>query len=255
MCAKLPRELRNMVYMYLIPARISVNDHPPDHISKPATHPHLFKKFGQTGREIHWVPYRANAPCTRADRLCNEAFWNEEVTGLQVTEELMDSWYCTTEFVIPWKIAVLDLPFAELDRFKAGHDPRTLIMRVTREIAVHDMFERIEMGSYTKRYVAPFQSLMSLGGQARVHVLFMMGSYPFRDNEETLRVVLEWLREAVLQMMESGPALHASIEYQGPRTAESQDRMSRAVSDWVQDMRATTSVRVSLCQDGDITDQ
>jgi len=92
------------------------------------------------------------------------------------------------------------------------------------------------------RAVASFQALMMLRRQARVHVRFMLDMNPSRNDEETLEIAMQTLGDTVLQLMQAGPRVRASVEHDGPRTAESKERMDTAVRLWLKELYGVAEV-------------
>jgi len=92
MCARLPRELRDSIYGYLMRGRVSVNNLYTGDIVIGARKMFSFLELRRAGREIHEEPYFADSPRTAEDQLCGESFWVEDATGRDVAAELMQNW-------------------------------------------------------------------------------------------------------------------------------------------------------------------
>jgi hypothetical protein len=122
MMATLPRELRDMVYEYLTTGVVIVHEDP-DHSS--ARVRHLYDNPGA----LYFTKY----PRTVDDALCAAHWWRDEVVGVDIALELMESWYCNSTFLIKQRTRVnapQPLGLQELiaiDRFKLGLQPERLI--------------------------------------------------------------------------------------------------------------------------------
>jgi hypothetical protein len=248
MCVKLPRELRDIVYTHLIHGRVSVNNRYPGQPIVSFRHrkasPHA---FDCTGRKIHDLHYFAKEPRTADDELCRERFWQEEATGAQVAGELVQTWYRATEFVIPWSSPLQFLSFIDVDRFDVGIHPASLITKVTREVAVRDMLSgRSGPHNSQDRTIEAFEALMDLGTQARVHVRFLLEVNPYSNDEDALEEVMAIIDNVVIDLMNEGLRVRASVEYPGVRTKESRSRMDKTVSDWVVKLQGRVKV-INFC--------
>jgi hypothetical protein len=247
MCVKLPRELRDIVYTHLIRGRVSVNNcYPGDPIVGVIYRRGSPIDIERTGREIHDDHYLAKEPRTANDELCRERFWQEQATGAQVADELVQTWYHATEFVIPWNSPLQFLSFIDVDRFHAGHDPASLITRVTREISVRDMMNRLLTDNELQyRTVTSFEALAALGSQARVHIRFLLQVYPYSNDEDALDEVMAMFDDVVVDLIKEGLRVHASVEHPGVRTKESRSGMDKMVNDWVEKLQGRAKVSCS----------
>lgn len=123
---KLPRELRDMVYEFLVPQKVDIFAEP--------TVPDLPMTWGKEESTL----YFASKPRTVDDGLCPEHYWRDEALGNQMIRELVERFYQASDFqVIP--ISYKPREFApevstvssilKHDRFEFGLEPHKLIGR------------------------------------------------------------------------------------------------------------------------------
>jgi hypothetical protein len=95
--AKLPRELRDMVYSHLLPDDIHLCRIFSDtfHIT-PGHHVHDEGSDEEGTHERVYFPVCARSAA--GDTLCPEYFWRDDVVGVQMAHELMETFYQTTKF-------------------------------------------------------------------------------------------------------------------------------------------------------------
>jgi len=105
MCAKLPRELRDMVYEHLVGGEVSVNNCSTGvKVTGKSMCTSLVYNLPRTGHDTHAQPYFADSPCTASDQLCSELLWRSGRTDPMAAAELRCAWYRFNEFLIPWDI-------------------------------------------------------------------------------------------------------------------------------------------------------
>jgi len=133
--AKLPRELRDMVYIYLVPDEVRIFVEPSE-----SQIPHV-QREGFTESQ----PYFTASPCTSNDYLCSEHYWRDEALGVDMARELKESFYRNPAFCIEPAyfsrgmegFESLSLTFlAQNDRFGSGIEPQKLISKLSCRLAI-----------------------------------------------------------------------------------------------------------------------
>lgn len=251
MCTKLPREIRDIIYSYLVRGEVVVKKKGP----VPRTHAILGAgaddaKFFGPGSD--GPPYFSEAPRTKSDPLCNEIFWREEITGPVFASGLMYAFYHDQEFVLPWDpdhIYSEEIACAQIDRFRAKHRPRELIRNLVREVAVQDAFEagRWHAKRHARTIEIHFEKMECFGPQTQVHIRFLQALKPRVSYEKDLKYVLSLMHDGVSSFMRANPdrKVRTSIEHVESISKKDRKCLEGILDDWttklIEDARASGS--------------
>ena len=141
--AKLPRELRDMVYSHLLPGDLHLSRVMSETFHVTLGHL-IYNEEPDEEDTRHRVYFPACARSAAGDTLCPEYFWRDKVVGVQVAHELIETFYRTTKFSFSnaygcRRIDGTFLPdLLQTDRFAAGFEPRQLISHYSQDLCIHD---------------------------------------------------------------------------------------------------------------------
>jgi hypothetical protein len=196
---KFPRELRDVVYRYLVPDQVSLftdEEYNPEHQIK------LYYGFDA---------YIPSSPRTKDDGFCPEHFWRDDALSADIIHELAESFYREPKFQITSHIPIGSLGGLAVllhnDRFALGVQPQTLVSKFSRQIYIpYDRSlphsDRAEAKNAVLELV---KELSLLRKKSSIHLTFLLGKvdasmWDEYDEDRTVNRLMELVYPELLRL-------------------------------------------------------
>ncbi|EAT86876.2 hypothetical protein HBH56_130400 [Parastagonospora nodorum] len=216
--AKLPRELRDMVYSHLLPGDINLCRIFSDTFHVTLDHPLYDEGPGEEDTERLYFPECARSAA--GDTLCPEYFWRDDVVGVQMAHELMETFYQTTKFSFEnvYGCKPIDGTFLpdllQTDRFAAGFEPRQLISNYSQELCIQN--EALGLHQIdTLTLNTCLENLWLLKGNARILLKVSFNNATFSHQKSQATTVDEIIKTAfpeIVRLRTAGYRLSVELE-------------------------------------------